>query len=203
LTAAETASVTITATKGAQSSRCSYAITGEGDCGPGDPAGPHPLDAIIERLEAAVRAIDAFNPSFVDVAPEPVSIDDPTYTWHDQRGVHHVKVEIADGSGDRNRAAFKIPRMGSKRSFFKKCVRVKHAQQTIRVTTSRYDEDNPITGVAQPWIMRYRKVGTDGCPGTDNPADPQSVRCGIQSVSKARHGYKPNSVWLVKDTVTK
>jgi len=176
------AAVTLTACQGLVCGTCSYTVTGEEPCGPD-------LSLSTRELEEALDALGRFHPDLI--APEAVSNDAPIYSWNDNRGWHHVQVEVTD---------FKIPRIKASSSLFQKCVRVKHAQQEVTVTVRRYDEDNV---VSRGWAMRYRTNAADE-GFTERPSDAAfSLPFGIKSVSKARHGYKPNSVWIVADKVTK
>jgi hypothetical protein len=154
------------------------------------------LTPSIDELETAKASIDSFAPTVEQ--PEDVSKGEPIYSWRDNRGWHHVQVKITDQDGEQ--PAFHIPRMKASNGIFKKCVRVKYAQQKVVVTVARYDEDNV---VSRGWTMRYRTNAADP-DFVEQPDDPEfSLPFGITSVSKARHGYKPNSVWLVRDEVTR
>lgn len=153
----------------------------------------HPLTIVINRLNAARDAINKFNPTFFKFTPKPVSTDNPIYSWEDNRGWHHVQVEVGK---------FEIPKMGIRRNFFRPCVLVRNASQKIKVAVTRYDQDNVVANGA--YTLRYRQnassaVGFDPGGDADHASNPgKYLAQGLRSESEVAHGYKPNSVGIVK-----
>lgn len=155
----------------------------------------HPIDWIIQQLTNARNALKAFNPRFAKFTPQPVSTDTPIYSWKDNRGWHHVQVDIAN---------FEIPRMKTKAGLFRSCVFVKYKSQQVTVKVTRYDQDNTVVGGA--YTLRYRTnaairnfddEGNDAEHENDATIRGKFLPRGITSEATAAHGWKPNTVGIV------
>lgn len=159
------------------------------------PAGKHPIDVITEILTKTRDAILAFNPSFAKFTPKPVSMDAPVFSWKDNRGWHHAQVDVT---------GFEIPRMKAKPGLFLQCILVKHHSQEISVKVTRYDQDNEV--LSGLYTLRYRPNaktttfddGGDAAHQNDALIRTKFLPKGMTSEGRAAHGYKPNSVGIIK-----
>jgi hypothetical protein len=158
----------------------------------------------IDRLMVKIRNMSLVSYSCnADPADPRADMDCSTYSWHDNRGWHHVRVLISP---------FGLPYVKTHLKIIENCVKLHNGSGTITVVISRYDQDNP---VGKLWTMKYHTRAADPSAVDLDPAGPPAegwepgsspiaptdlaelLNRGITSSCTARYGFRPNTVRII------